>query len=91
MVAVGAVLSIFVTVAVVVAVLPSKSSNSKVKLPSVVKVYVNSPPLFVTVTSSLGMRVATTSLFVGSVVEYDIVPISGKSSSKSIAVSKKGL
>jgi hypothetical protein len=53
MVAVGGVLSIQFTVAVVSHVFQAKSSNSKVKFPLFVNVYILDHPLFVIVTQLL--------------------------------------
>ena len=70
MVPVGRDLSILLTVAVAVPLFPASSSNSKVKLPFLVKVWLKLPfSVFVTVTGSEGVMAATTSPLVGWVVE----------------------
>ncbi|MNI63112.1 hypothetical protein D3C73_1184600 [compost metagenome] len=50
--------------------MPAASTNSKVKLPLVINVKLADPPLFVIVTGSLGVIVATTAWLVGAVTLY---------------------
>ena len=70
---IGATLSIQLTTALIVPLVPLLSTNSNVNSPFSVNVYVSFPSLFVIVISVLGFTtVATTSWFVISVVLYSI-------------------
>lgn len=75
-VTVGAVLSIFETVASVDPVFQSSSMNSNVKPPFAVNVYAVDPLLFVTVIGrEAPVRVAITSTFVAPVSEYSMLAV----------------
>ena len=74
--AVGAVVSIQFTVAVVEPVFPASSTNSKMNDPLALKVYVLDPELFVMVMFSLApVRVATTAPLVVTDGEYSTVAV----------------
>ena len=74
--AVGAVVSIQFTVAVVDPVFPASSTNSKMNDPLALKVYVFDPELFVMVMFSLApVRVATTAPLVVTDGEYVTVAV----------------
>ncbi|MEI8091390.1 MAG: hypothetical protein WCG98_04030 [bacterium] len=75
----GAVVSIRFTVAVLFQVLPARSANSKINIPSPVKVYHVNPELFVIVPVSFKVIVATTFplVILHDAGRYVIVPTGG--------------
>ena len=86
----GGISFIQLTVAVVAQVFHELSSNSNVKLPLVVNVYVSDHPLFVIViTSEYHVKVATTDQVMGSVVLYSICAIGGVVSPSQVTPASK--